>query len=197
MMLEFDMTGFGKMRYFIGIEVMQRSDDIFISKKKYVQEVLDRFNMDKCNPVFYPMVPGFKLIKNRDGVKIDSTFYKQIVGSLMYLISTCPNIMFVVSLINRFMDCPTELHFQVAKRILRYLKGTIDFGVFYKKEESEELIAFTDSDYDEELDERKNTSGYVLMLLGSGVVSWSSKKQPIVALSTTKAEFIVAISCAY
>ena len=130
MMLEFDITDLGKIRYFLGIEVMQRSDDIFINQKKYTQEVLERFSMDKCNPVHNPMVHGFKVMKNGDGVRIDSTFYKKIVGSLMYLTATRPDVMFVVSLISRFMDCPTKLHLQAAKRTLRYLKGTIDIGVF-------------------------------------------------------------------
>ena len=130
MILEFDMTNLGKMRYFLGIEVMQKSDGIFISQKKYTQEVLERFSMDKCNPVHNPMVHGFKVMKNGDGVRIDSTFYKKIVGSLMYLTATRPDVMFVVSLISRFMDCPTKLHLQAAKRTLRYLKGTIDIGVF-------------------------------------------------------------------
>ncbi|KAL6311202.1 hypothetical protein AAG906_000351 [Vitis piasezkii] len=167
---------------------------IFINQKKYTQEVLERFSMDKCNPVHNPMVPGFKLTKNGDGVRVDSTFYKKIVGSLMYLTATRPDVMFVVSLISRFMDCPTELHLQSAKRILRYLKGTIDFGVFYKKGGNEELIAYTDSDYAGDLDDRKSTSGYVFML-SSGAVSWSSKKQPVVSLST-QAEYIAATSCA-
>ncbi|XP_068666352.1 secreted RxLR effector protein 161-like [Aristolochia californica] len=152
--------------------------------------------MDKCNPICNPMVPRFKLMKNGDGVRIDSTFYKQIVGSLMYLTSTRPDVMFVVSLISRFMDCPTELNFQAKKMILRYLKGTIGFGVFYKKGGSEELIAYIDSDYVGDIDERKNISGYVFML-GSSAVSWSSKKQPVVTLSTTEAKFIAATSCAY
>ncbi|XP_068638509.1 secreted RxLR effector protein 161-like [Aristolochia californica] len=174
---------------------MQRPDDIFISQKKYVLEVLERFNLGKCNLVCNPMVHGFKLMKNGDGVRINNIFYKQIVGSLMYLTATHPDVMFVVSLISRFMDCPTEVHFQVAKRILRYLKCTVDFRVFYNKGGSEELIAYIDSDYARDLDERKNTSGYVFML-GSGAVSWSLKKQPVVALSTTEVEFIATTSCA-
>ena len=195
MMFEFDMIDLGKMRYFLGIEVMQRSNDIFISQKKYTQEVLERFNMDKCNLVHNPMVPRFKLTKNGDGVRIDSSFYKKIVGNLMYLTTTRLDVMFVVSLISRFMDCPIKLHFQSAKRILRYLKGTIDFGVLYEKGGNEELIAYTYSDYARDLDDRKNTLGYVFML-SSGVMSWSSKKQHVVSLSTTEAEFIVTTSCA-
>ena len=152
--------------------------------------------MDKCNPIHNPMALGFKLMKNGNGVRIDNTFYRKIVGSLMYLTATRLDVMFVVSLINRFMDYLTKLHLLLAKRILRYLKCTIDFGVFYKKGGNEELIAYTNSDYDRDLDNRKSTSGYVFML-SSGAMSWSSKKQLVVSLSTTEPEFLVATSCAY
>ena len=134
--------------------------------------------MDKCNPMLNPTVPGIKLKKDADGVKLDSTHYKQIVGSLMYLTTTRPDIMFVVSLLSRYMDHPIELHFQAAKRVLQYLKGTCDLGILYRKG-GDELIAYTDNDYARDLDDRRSTSGYVFML-NSGAVSWSSKKQPIV-----------------
>jgi hypothetical protein len=93
------------------------------------------------------------------------------------------------------MSNQTEVHLQAAKRILRYLKGTINYGIFYKKNENKQLIAYTDSDYAGDLTDRKSTSGYVFMLSG-GAVSWSSKKQPIVTLSTTEAEFVAATACA-
>lgn len=195
MMLEFDMTDLGKMKYFLGIEVLQTADGIFIGQKKYVQEVLERFGMENCNSVKNPMVPGCKLVKDADGIRVDNTFFKQLVGSLMYLTATRPDIMFIVSLISRYMECPTELHLEAAKRLLRYLKGTADFGLFYKRGRQQELIAYTDSDYAGDMDDRKSTSGYVFMM-GSGAVSWSSKKQPVVTLSTTEAEFISAASCA-
>ncbi|KAB2605263.1 hypothetical protein D8674_004980 [Pyrus ussuriensis x Pyrus communis] len=193
MMIEFDMTDLGKMKYFLGIEVSQRSDGIFIGQRKYAQEVLDRFRMDQCNPVNNPVVPGFKLVKDEGGVRVDSTFYKQIVGSLMYLTATRPDMTYVVSLISRYMERPTEMHLQAAKRVLRYVKGTIGFGVFYKKGGNEELLGYMDSDYAGDQDDRKSTSGYVF-LMSSGAVSWSSKKQPVVTLSTTEAEFIAAAS---
>ena len=79
MMIEFDMTDLGRMRYFPGIEVLQRTDDIFISQRKYAREVLERFNMNQCNSVHNPVVPGFKLTKDEEGVEVDSTFYKQMV----------------------------------------------------------------------------------------------------------------------
>ncbi|RVW64797.1 Retrovirus-related Pol polyprotein from transposon TNT 1-94 [Vitis vinifera] len=192
---EFDMTDLGKMRYFLGLEVLQRSDGIFISQKKYALEVLQRFGMDKSNSVHNPIVPGFKLMKDEGGVKVDKTYYKQVVGSLMYLTTTRPDMMFVVSLISRYMENPTELHLQAAKRVLRYLQGTTEFGIFYRKGGDDELVTYTDSDHAGDLDERKSTSGYVF-LLSSGAISWSSKKQPIVSLSSTEAEFIAAASCA-
>ena len=113
----------------------------------------------------------------------------------MYLTTTRPDIMFVVSLLSRYMDHPTELHFEVAKRVLRYLKGTCDFGILYSKRGEDKLIAYTNSDYAGDLNDRKSTSGYVFML-NSGAVSWSSKKQPIVILSTTEAEFVAAVAYA-
>ncbi|XP_068305144.1 uncharacterized mitochondrial protein AtMg00810-like [Pyrus communis] len=103
-MEEFDMTDLGKMRYFLGIEVNQSSRGIFISQRKYAQEVLERFNMDQCNPVLNPAVPGFKLTKDEGGIEVDSTVYKQMVGSLMYLTATRPDLMFIVSLISRYME---------------------------------------------------------------------------------------------
>lgn len=97
---------------------------------------------------------------------------------------TRPDLMFIVSLISRFMVAPTKLHFQAAKRALRYLKGTVDYGILYKRGGTEELLAFTDSDYAGDMEDRRSTSGYVFMMSG-GAVAWSSRKQPIVTLSTT------------
>ena len=143
---------------------------MFISQKKYALEVLQRFGMDRSNLVQNPIVLGCKLVKDENGVKVDKIYFKQIVGSLMYLTATRPDVMFVVGLISRYMENPTELHLQVTKRVLKYLKRTLDFGIFYKKGGNNELIAYTDSDYARDLEDRKSTSGY-FFLLSSGAVS--------------------------
>ncbi|TXG52756.1 hypothetical protein EZV62_021925 [Acer yangbiense] len=109
MMDEFDMTDLGKMRYFLGIEEVQSVVGIFIGQKKYTEEILERFRMSNCNPVQNPIVPVFKLTRDAKKVRVDSTHYKQIVGSLMYL-STRPDMMYVISLINKFIKSLTELH---------------------------------------------------------------------------------------
>ncbi|XP_016670018.1 uncharacterized mitochondrial protein AtMg00810-like [Gossypium hirsutum] len=158
---EFDMTNLGRMRYFLGIEVLQKSDGIFINQNKYASDVLKHFGMDKSNFVQVPLAPGFKFSKDEDGVKVDKTYYKQVV-----------------------------------KRALRYLKGTTKFGIFYKKGGEDELVAYTDSDYVEDTKDRKSTSGYVF-LLSSGAISWSSKKQPVVSLSTIEVEFVATTLCAF
>ena len=111
--------------------------------------------MDKSNSVHNPIVPGSELVKDEEGVKVDKTHYKQVLGSLMYLTSTRPNMMFVVSLISHYIENPIEMHLQVVKQALRYLKGTTDYGIFYKKGGDEKLIAYTDSDYAGDLDDRK------------------------------------------
>lgn len=147
-----------------GIEIMQTSTRIFISQKKYALEVLKRFKMKDCNSVFTPTKVGLKLTRNGSGKKVNATLYKHIVGSLMYLTTMRPDIMFVVSMIIRYREKPTENHMLAAKRIFRYLKGTADFGIFYRKVENPCLCGFTDSDYAGNVEDRKSTSDFVFMM---------------------------------
>lgn len=184
MQKEFDITDLGKMRYFLGIEVLQTSHRIHISQEKYALEILKRFGMENCNAVCNPMVPGSKLDMDDGGECIDQTFYKQIIGSLIYITMTRPDLQFVVSLLSRFMAKPTQLHLQAAKRVLRYLSGTMDFGIWYKRGGAGEILVYTDSDFAGDVDSRKSTFGYVF-LMDDAAVAWSSKKQLIVTLSTT------------
>eukprot|EP00253_Pinus_taeda_P011792 PITA_11792 len=159
---EFEMTDMGMLRYFLGIEVDQNENGIFISQEKYVNEVLGRFNMKECKATITPTVMGLKLSKEDNNKDFDPSLYRSIVGSLMYLTATRPGIMFAVSLISRFMERPKEAHWQAAKRILRYVK-----------------------------DDRKIISSYVFHI-GSRAISRASKKQSIVAFSTAEAEYVAA-----
>eukprot|EP00253_Pinus_taeda_P010497 PITA_10497 len=154
---EFEMTDMGLLRYFLGIEVDQNENGIFISQARYVNEVLGRFNMQECKAAITPTVMGLKLSKEDSSKDFDPNLYKSIVGSLLYLTATRTDIMFAVSLIPRFMERPKEAHCDCV--------GSVD--------------------------DQKSTSGYVFHM-GSGAISWASKKQSIVALSTTEAEYVVA-----
>jgi len=208
MKLEFDMSDLGKMKYFLGVEVQQSCEGIHLCQMKYAGEVLERFGMGSCNPVKNPIVLGTKLVKNSGEASINSTLFKQIIGSLMYLSVTRPEIMFVVCLLSKFMTDPKVSHMVAAKRVLRYVKRTVNLGVFYKRgaenvgnlrvnyENSfDNLEAYTDSDYAGDTEDRRSTSGYVFLLSG-GAVAWSSRKQPVVTLSTTEAEYVAAAACA-
>eukprot|EP01018_Ginkgo_biloba_P027335 Gb_24906 [translate_table: standard] len=186
---EFEMTDLGLMHYFLGMEVRQLNDGIFVSQGKYAVDLLDKFKMTNCKSVSTPLSLGEKLIKDDDSSKVDPTIYRRLVGSLMYLTSTRPDIMYAVSLVSRFMQDPSETHFRVAKRILRYVNGTCNFGIWYTSSDVFGLVGYTDSDWAGSIDDRKSTSGYAFNL-GSGVISWSSKKQSTVSLSTAEAEYI-------
>ncbi|KAL1218311.1 Retrovirus-related Pol polyprotein from transposon TNT 1-94 [Cardamine amara subsp. amara] len=193
MMMEFSMTDLGRMKYFLGVEVTQDEQGIFISQKKYAMETLNKFGMEDCNPVKNPTVPGCKLTREGAGELVNPTLFKKLVGSLRYLTATRPDLIYSVNLVSRFMESPTEQHMLAAKRILRYIQGTTGFGIQYRREygAKEKLVGYVDSDYAGDEDDRRSTSGYTFMI-GNGAVSWASKKQSIVTLSTTEAEFVAA-----
>ncbi|GAA0167053.1 transmembrane signal receptor [Lithospermum erythrorhizon] len=119
----FDMIDLGSMNYFLGIEVKQTKQRIFICQKKYSEDILKRFGMTNCNSVLCPILPGTTIDKDIKGSLIDETYYKQIVGSLMYLTNTRPDMTFSVSILSRFMSRPTEIHLQLAKRVLKISEG--------------------------------------------------------------------------
>ncbi|KAJ8766604.1 hypothetical protein K2173_001124 [Erythroxylum novogranatense] len=131
-----------------------------------------------------------------DGAKLaNETYFRSLVGGLNYLSHTRPNIAFSVGVVSRFMHKPSKLHFGAAKRILRYIAGTTGHGIWYSKVSNFRLIGFTDSDWAGSIDDRKSTSGFMFNI-GSGAISWSSKKQKVVALSTSEAEYIATTSSA-
>ncbi|KAJ0847396.1 putative RNA-directed DNA polymerase [Helianthus annuus] len=192
---EFDMTDLGQMKYFLGVEVQQNQNYISMCQRKYAKEVLEKFGMWEGNGVKNPIVPGTVLLKECEGANVDDTEYKCLVGSLMYLTVTRPDLMYSVSLIARFMSKPKVEHMQAAKRILRYVKETYDYGLVYERNATGKLEIYTDSDYARDRKDRRCTSGYVC-LLSNAAICWSSKKQEVVTLSSTEAEYVAAKNCA-
>ena len=140
MMKEFEMTDLGLMSYFLGIEVIQGDDGIFIHQRKFATEFLKKFKMEDSNSVKTPIETGIKLTKEGDGRTVDATYFKQIVGSLRYLTCTRPDICYVVGLVSRYMESPRQVHLQVVKRIMRYIKGTTTFGLFYSSSKKIEIV---------------------------------------------------------
>ncbi|XP_028072970.1 uncharacterized protein LOC114275174 [Camellia sinensis] len=150
--------------------------------------------MIDCKPINTPVECGVKLTKHENGENVDATLFKSLVGSLRYLPCIRLDILFGVGLVSRFMEALTMTHFKAAKRILCYVKGTIDFGLSYSSSNEYKLVSYCDSDCTGNLDDRKNTSGFVLFV-GNIAFTWSSKKQSIVALSTCEAEYVAVTSC--
>ncbi|KAJ0748566.1 putative alcohol dehydrogenase [Helianthus annuus] len=186
---EFEMTDLGNLHYFLGMEVHQENGDIFISQQRYASNLLDKFNMKQCNAISTPMEYGQRLSKDDQEEEVNENIYRSLVGSLMYLTNTRPDIMFAICKVSRFMERPKRSHWEAAKRILRYIKGTVTEGITYSKGSKGKLVGFSDSDYAGNVDDSKSTSGYVFNL-GSGAIAWQSKKQKVVALSSTEAEYI-------
>lgn len=195
MMQVFEMTDLGLMTYFLGLEVQQSQNEVFICQKKYAKEILKKFQMEECKAINTPMGQKEKLSKEDGASKVDEGYYRSLIGCLMYLTATRPDILFAVSLLSRFMHCASEVHLRAAKRVLRFIKGSLDCGVKFEKSQNFKLSGFSDSDWGGSVDDMKSTSGYCFNL-GSGVFSWCSKKQEIVAQSTAEAEFIAATAAA-
>jgi hypothetical protein len=194
-MKEFEMTDLGELSYFLGMEFTKTTRGCFLHQKKYVADILKRFHMSNCNPAITPMETGVKLSKNSEDELVDPTLYKQIIGSLRYLCNTRIDLCHSVGLLSRFMDQPRMCHLTAAKRVLRYVKGTNDHGILFpnQKNNSKKLEAYvySDSDWGGDMDDRKSTAGYLFMI-GNAPISWCSKKQGIVALSSCEAEYVAA-----
>ncbi|GAB2292881.1 hypothetical protein Dimus_038225 [Dionaea muscipula] len=189
------MTDLGEMSYYLGIKVEQTPEGIFISQQSYICKVLAQFNMSGCNSVSTPISVGTRLSKCGSGEPVDPSIYRSLVGSLRYVTCTRPDILFAVGLVCRYMEAPTVEHLLACKRILRYLKGTLTYGAWYYSAKSDcALSGFSDSDWGNDLDCRRSTTGF-LFSLGSTPFTWVSKLQPIVTLSSSEAEY-VAIAAA-
>ncbi|OMO77060.1 Zinc finger, CCHC-type [Corchorus capsularis] len=191
---EFEMSMMGELNFFLGLQIKQCSEGIFISQSKYTKEMLKKFCMEDCKPMKTPMATGTKLDSDEKGKVVDQKLYRGMIGSLLYLTASRPDILFSVCLCARFQSGPKESRLVAVKRIFRYLQGTIGLGLWYPKGSLLDLSGYSDADFAGSKTDRKSTSG-TCQFLGEMLVSWSNKKQNSVALSTTEAEYIATGSC--
>ncbi|GJU07931.1 putative ribonuclease H-like domain-containing protein [Tanacetum coccineum] len=191
---KFQMSSMGELTFFLGLQVKQKEDGIFISQDKYVTEILKKFGFSDVKTASTPMETHKPLLKDADGEDVDEHLYRSMIGSLMYLTSSRPDIMFAVCACARFQVNPKSSHLHAVKRIFRYLKGQPKLGLWYPKDSPFDLVAYTDSDYAGASLDRKSTTGGC-QFLGCRLISWQCKKQTVVANSTTEAEYVAASSC--
>jgi hypothetical protein len=188
---EFDMKDLGLMHHYLGLEVWQKRCEIFLGQGKYVVKILQKFGMMDCKSMATPMVTDMTKLRDFVSDPVDSSMYRKLIGSLMYLVNTRPDIRFVVNTLTYFRVEPRHEHWIVAKHILRYLRGTLNYGLKYVSNNDIQLHGFTNSDWTGSANDKKSTSG-VCLSLGSAMISWVSRKQNFVALNTAKAEYIAA-----
>ncbi|GKC21729.1 putative ribonuclease H-like domain-containing protein, partial [Tanacetum coccineum] len=156
---KFQMSSMGELTFFLGLQVQQKKDGIFISQDKYVVEILKKFGFTKVKTASTPMETQMPLLKDEDGEEVDVHMYRSMIGSLMYLTSSRPDIMFAVCACARYQVNPKVSHLHVVKRIFRYLKGQPKLGLWYPKDSPFDLVAYTDSDYAGASLDRKSTTG--------------------------------------
>ena len=189
----FDVTDLGSPQHFVGIEISRNRSlhTITLSQFCYIQTILERFHMSSCTPVRTPLDSNNPLISTPSTEEpLNDVPYAALIGSLMYAaVATRPDISFAVQHLSQFTSRPSQAHWTATKRVLRYLKGTQNFGLSYGKSTNLTLHGFSDADWGSNHTDRRSTSGYVYLLAG-GAITWSSKKQPTVALSSMEAEYM-------
>ena len=199
LVMKYQMTDLGTARQFLGIEIEQSHNEISINQSQYIRTVLRRFNMEDCNSVTTPLERGHMLHACDPKSVVEPAkvrLYQSILGSLMYImLATRPDLAYTISVLGRHSVCPTTNHLTAAKRALRYLKGTSTLRLRYASEYCHDMHGFSDSDWGGDLQDRKSTGGYVFLYSGAAI-SWKSKKQTGVSLSTLEAEYVASSNAA-
>lgn len=188
---EFEVKAFDVDSY-LGLQIERQPDgSIFLHQSNYARRVLERFQMIDCNSVATPSDPN-QVLYSLENDNYVSFPYREAVGSIMYLaVATRPDLSFAIVMVSRFLEKPTKIHVNAVKRILKYIKGTTNYGIFFKSKVNLTLCGFSDADYAGDIDSRRSTTGF-LFKFGSGTLSWSSERQKSVALSTTESEYVAS-----
>lgn len=188
---EFEMSMMGELNFFLGLQIKQLKDGIFFNQSKYIKEMLKKFGLEDSKPLKTPMSTEVKLTRDEEGESLDNTKYRGMIGSLLYLTASRPDIMFSVCLCARFKEDPKTSHLEAVKRIFRYIKSTIHLGLWYPKGSDIETIVYADSDHAGDYVDRKSTSG-ICTFMGCCLTPWFSKKQTALSISTTEAKYVSA-----
>nr|CAE03643.1 OSJNBa0060N03.8 [Oryza sativa Japonica Group] len=183
----FEVKDLGPLRYFLGIEIARSSKGIVLSQRKYVLDLLTDTGMLGCRASTTPIDRNHQLCA-QSGDPVDKEAYQRLVGRLIYLCHTRPDISYAVSVVSRYMHDPRTGHLDVVHKILRYLKGTPGKGLWFMKNGHLNVEGYCDADWASSMDDRRSTSGYYVFV-GGNLVSWRSKKQAVVARSTAEAEY--------
>ena len=191
---EFEMSMVGEHTFFLGLQVKQKKECIFVSQEKYARNIVKKFGLDSKKYSSTSMSSSTKLNVDSSGVEVSPTLYRSIIGSLLYHTASRPDIAFSVGICARYQVAPKESHLTVVKQIIRYINGTPDYGLWYSKDSNACLAGYSNADWAGSVDDKKSTSGGCFYL-GNNLISWMSKKQNSVSLSTAKAEYIATGSC--
>ena len=181
------MKDLGQLHHFLGVTVEPRPSGLLLHQRQYALDILERAGMTDCKPCFTPVDTQAKLSADLGDPVADPTAYRSLAGALQYLTFTRPDLTYAVQQVCLHMHDPRESHLAVLKHLLRYVRGTVDLDLVLHRSSSAELVVYTDADWAGCPDTRRSTSGYAVFL-GGNLVSWSSKRQPVVSRSSAEAE---------
>lgn len=190
--LVFALKDLGRLHYFLGIEVHRDSSGMYLKQAKYISDLL-KFKMEHASPCPTPMVTGRHFIAGGEPMK-NATTFRQAIGALQYLTNTRPDISYSVNKLSQYMSAPCVEHWHGIKRILRYLRGTMNYSLHIKPSADLDLNGFSDADWATSPDDRKSMAGHCVFL-GESLVAWSSRKQKVVSRSSTESEYRALADC--
>jgi hypothetical protein len=191
---EFELSMIGELNYFLGFQVKQTAEGIFISQSTYAKDLVKWFGLDEKSRARTPMSTSVKISSDLAGKSIDPSLYWSMIGSLLYLTASKPDIAFSVGVCARFQANPKESHLTAVKRIIRYVNDTFLYGIWYSRETNLVVAGYSYADWAGNVDDRKSTLGGCFYV-GNNLVAWMSKKQASISLSTAEVEYIAVGSC--
>lgn len=185
---KYKMKDLGKVTRYVGIDFVDTNNGMFIHQFAYCQSLLKDFDMQDCKGAAIPLPEGLDVSGATSSPEVEITHYCQLVGKLIYLTNTRPDLAYAVGILSRFMSAPQQNHLDAARHVLRYIKSTSDFGLFYPRSTTLSLTGYTDFDHAACKDTRRSIGAYLFQFAG-GTVTWSSKRQSTISQSTTEAEY--------